>query len=678
MSEETKLIKPLSFNNSKGLPKASEELDKKGGFIKWGAKNDYPFYLIDMFNGSAWHQGILKTKTYYVAGNGIEIVRGVLDEFLANKHTDFTIEELVKKVAFDYEMFDAFCVVGTWNKEGSRVVKWEHVDLDSVRTNEDESMYFISDDWNARKQSKEKTNFREIPPLDKNAKTGKFMIYYKAPVKQSREDKGIYPKPNYVGGLTAINTDVLISQYHLYEIQNGFKGGTIVNLANGQPDTEEEARAHRDAIKNSSTGVEHSNELIITFSDGQENAPTVVSLQGNDLADRYNMTEKAVQQNILVAHSVTSASLFGIMQEGSFNAAEAADLFEVWKKTYVSSRQESIEWLLNVMIRLSGFDGEVKLVEPNPFNAEEANENTPTGQEVEEGVKVEGEVVEDVAGTAMNGAQISSLVGIVEAVGLGTLTPAAAVEVILASFPTIDRTQAEKIVGLPSSTAQQSESPNIFKKNGETFRSADKDLKIFSEYGRKKDGFKVVRSFSVSNDFGSDDVARMEAGNFSMFFDRIGDIRAGLSDLDKNILELLKRGEDSSSITQAVDAPLKDVAESINKLEGLNLLVDGSTSDLGDQVLEGLDVEVDQFEVVYSYEKRPGISGNPVIPTTRDFCETLIERNLFYTREEINTISARVNRDVWRYRGGFYHNPDTGKTSPWCRHEWQQHLVIKQ
>jgi len=280
-----------------------------------------------------------------------------------------------------------------------------------------------------------------------------------------------------------------------------------------------------------------------------------------------------VQQNILVAHSVTSASLFGIMQEGSFNAAEAAELFEVWKKTYVSARQESIEWLLNVMIRLSGFDGEVKLVEPNPFNADE------TAAEREEMAQV--------------------------------------------------------------------------------FRSADKDLKIFAEYGRKKDGFKVVRSFSVSNDFGSDDVARMESGNFSMFFDRIGDIRAGLSDLDKNILELLKRGEDSSAIQQAVDAPLKDVAESINKLEGLNLLVDGSTSDLGDQVLEGLDVEVDQFEVVYSYEKRPGISGNPVIPTTRDFCETLIERNLFYTREEINTISARVNRDVWRYRGGFYHNPDT-------------------
>jgi len=56
----------------------------------------------------------------------------------------------------------------------------------------------------------------------------------------------------------------------------------------------------------------------------------------------------------------------------------------------------------------------------------------------------------------------------------------------------------------------------------------------------------------------------------------------------------------------------------------------------------------------------------------------LLELNRSFTRDDINTISTRVDRNVWTYRGGWYTNPDTGATTPWCRHEWQQQLVIKQ
>jgi hypothetical protein len=56
-----------------------------------------------------------------------------------------------------------------------------------------------------------------------------------------------------------------------------------------------------------------------------------------------------VQQNILVSHSVVAPSLFGVAPEGSFNAAETADLFEVFKKTYVDARQRRLEWMLNQM-----------------------------------------------------------------------------------------------------------------------------------------------------------------------------------------------------------------------------------------------------------------------------------------------------------------------------------------
>ncbi len=576
------------FSNSKKLPEAKETFDKKLGFQKWGLDNQYPFYLVDLYNGSAWHQGIVKTKTYYIAGGGLETVSGQLDEFLKNQYSDYTISEMMKKVAFDFELFDGFCVVGSWNRDGSKVVRWEHFDIDRVRTNIDQSVYFFSDDWSARKQTKEGTNYRQILPLDMEKKEGKFVIYYKSPAKQTKGDMGTYPKPSYIGGITDINADLLISKYHYYEISNGFKVGTLINFASGQPETDEEAEAIRDEVKGTSTNIEDVNEVIITFSDGNENAPSVLSLNGNDLADRYNLTEKSIQQNILVAHSATNPMLFGIKTEGQLGGAtELLESFEIFKSIYVNGRQESLLWVLDKMIELSGEVGEVAFIEATPMSVKK--EESPV-QMINE------------------------------------------------------------------------------------FRSDEKDLKVFKKFGQSKDEFKVVKSISVSNDFGSKQVAQFEADNFSTFFDKIDDIRNDLSDLDKNVLSMLKSGEDAPEISKAVESPIKDIAKSMEKLGELNLIVKGETSKLGEQVLEGLDVEIEQFEIRYSYEVKPGI-GPDKIPGTRQFCRTLIDINRMYLRSEIDTITNAIGRDVWRYRGGFWNNGTA--TTPWCRHEWRQHLVIK-
>ena len=63
-----KKIIATGFSKSKKLPEGKESLDKKLGIQKWGSDNQYPFHIVDAYNGSAWHQGIIKTKSYYVAG----------------------------------------------------------------------------------------------------------------------------------------------------------------------------------------------------------------------------------------------------------------------------------------------------------------------------------------------------------------------------------------------------------------------------------------------------------------------------------------------------------------------------------------------------------------------------------------------------------------------------------
>jgi hypothetical protein len=649
-------ITSLSFSKQYQLP--IEEKDSQRGFIKWGKKNDYSFFLIELLQGSAWHQGIIKNKTYYIAGGGLEAVSGDLTDFLANPFADFDMNEIAQRMAFDFEVFGAMAVIGTWNREGTKVVRWEHMDIDLIRITEDERLYYVSDDWSALQQSAEKTNYRSYPALNENNRTGSFILYYKEPSKQARGEKGIYPKPPYYGGITAIQTDVDISKFNMYEIQNGFKAGTLINLASGEPETSEEERKIKEQIKGRTQSVEDAGEIIITFSNGADEAPTVMPLNGNNLHERYAMTEKSVQQNILVAHSVVAPSLFGIAPNGSFNAAETDDLFEIYKNTYVNSRQKQIEWLMNYMVQLSGAIGTLKLVDVRPIVTAAPVTAAPVTDTT--GATESAEV--DVAKSALNGAQIASLVEVVANIKAGVLTADSALQIVLASFPTIAEAQARKIVGLPSTTLSSCDHKHEF--------SAD-EITIFSEYGVDSSEYKVLKTNVIEWDTPSDEVFSKE----QMMFATIGEVKATISALEKSILSMLIAGEDASSIASATGASVEEIAKSTERLIDFELLVDGEVSDLGKQLLDEAPAPIDQFMVVYTYKERPGVPR--VLTKSRDFCLRLLSLNRLYTRDEINNISSRVDRNVWNYRGGWYTNPQTQVSTPYCRHIWVQQLVIK-
>jgi hypothetical protein len=646
-------ITSLSFSKQYQLP--IEEKDSQRGFIKWGKKNDYPFFLIELLQGSAWHQGIIKNKTYYIAGGGLEAVSGDLTAFLANPFADFDMNEIAQRMAFDFEVFGAMAVIGTWNREGTKVVRWEHMDIDLIRITEDERLYYVSDDWSALQQSAEKTNYRSYPALNENNRTGSFILYYKEPSKQARGEKGIYPKPPYYGGITAIQTDVDISKFNMYEIQNGFKAGTLINLASGEPETSEEERRIKEQIKGRTQSVEDAGEIIITFSNGADEAPTVMPLNGNNLHERYAMTEKSVQQNILVAHSVVAPSLFGIAPNGSFNAAETDDLFEIYKNTYINSRQKQIEWLMNYMVQLSGAIGTLKLVDVRPIVAAAPVTATPVDTALSTDTN-----------QSLSKSQISALMDIVERVKSDSLSSDSALHIVMASFPTIGEAQARKIVGLPTTTLSSCDHKHEF--------SAD-EVTIFSEYGVDSSEYKVLKTNIIEWDTPSDEVFSKE----QMMFATIGEVKANISALEKSILSMLIAGEDASSIASATGASVEEIAKSTERLIDFELLVDGEVSDLGKQLLDEAPAPVDRFMVVYSYQKRPGIEGPPKLPDgrTRDFCARLLEINRLYTRDDINSISSRVGYSVWNYRGGWYTNPQTQVTTPYCRHIWVQQLVIK-
>jgi hypothetical protein len=242
------------------------------------------------------------------------------------------------------------------------------------------------------------------------------------------------------------------------------------------------------------------------------------------------------------------------------------------------------------------------------------------------------------------------------------LTPESALQVLLASFPTIDEIQARKIVGMNTAPQQMSSCK---------FDHQDDEIGYFAQYGDPAHEYDVIATFPIAWDTPSEEVFSKQ----DQIFATIGEISAELNDFDKSVLKLIGDGEDSNGIAKALNTNIEDIAKSMARLMRWEVITKGEVTDLGKSLVREVDIPIERFEVRYGYRTRLDVP--PAKSGSRQFCERLMSLNRLYTKDEINTISGRVDRDVWKYRGGWYTNPDTQASTPWCRHEWIQQLVVK-
>jgi len=150
--------------------------------------------------------------------------------------------------------------------------------------------------------------------------------------------------------------------------------------------------------------------------------------------------------------------------------------------------------------------------------------------------------------------------------------------------------------------------------------------------------------------------------------------QAFASSLEESILKIVNGRNEPISNKELADllkVTPKAVAKAIKSLESQNLLIDGDITPEGEKIAE----EGEEFKIVYKYKLRNDVP--PVESTSRPFCIKYM--NLSKTRsfsiQDIQTLSAIEGYDVFTKRGGWYHNPDTDKTTDYCRHIWEQRLV---
>lgn len=566
----------INFHDNK-LPAFKE--NKAKGIYTFGEDNLYPDFLIELYNKSPKHNAIVSAKASYVAGVGTAI-KGSDTAIIAKAQQKVnainayeSLDELKVKIADDLELFNGFALEVIWSRDKSKISEIYHLPFQKVRKSLDGNFVYC-EDWTDRKA--EHIQYNAFNPITRESK----QLYY---CQLYRAGQGVYPLPDYVGGLKYIEIDTEISNWHLNSIKNGFSAQTLIQLFKGVP-TPEEARKTERGLKKNYTGTDNAGGLIIQYNDPNEKESVISNLQPSDFDKQFDILNKTVQQEIFVSHKVNSPMLFGVRVEGQLGGrSELIEAYEMFQSSYVEPRQKKLDDTLTYLFE---YIAPVQLTTEN---------KPPLG---------------------------------IDYVSLFTT-----------GIITIE--EARKELGFEVQQKFQAQNPFGW--------DDERDLKVFAKYG--------------------EDAALYEEVKFEF-----GEA------LDKAILNILAEnpGLQSADLVNLTKQPAQNVMDALTQLIKSDRIAPETNgykiTAKGKDLIKGLQTEL---VVRYQYALAPGIEGDLIIPTSRDFCREVVRSNKVFSREDINQMSAELGYDVWKRRGGWYHNPNTDTTTPQCRHLWQQKVMTR-
>ena len=203
-----------------------------------GWVNQYPDYLLHIYDRSAKHYAIVNGKVDYVIGQGLSVNEtglnteqiARLNKFISEPNPNQTLEDIIQMCSLDLEIFGGFALEILYDKKGG--YQMYHAEFAKYRVSKDQKTYYHCADW---KKAKPET-IEPIKAFDYNDKSGKQLLYIKA----YHPKADYYPLPPYLGAIPYIELDSEIANFHLNSVKNGFVAGFMFNFFNGQPTEEEQ------------------------------------------------------------------------------------------------------------------------------------------------------------------------------------------------------------------------------------------------------------------------------------------------------------------------------------------------------------------------------------------------------------------------------------------------------
>jgi hypothetical protein len=675
--------------------------NRSGKYITYGFANEYPYYLLDNYRRSSKHNAIVNGKVNYIMGGGWQAGDDLTVEqqarfikFFDGMSSTEDLNDITEKLVLDLELFNGFAVAVTWSKLGT-IAKMEHVPFEKIRVDKEEKMFQVADWYNDDMMQlfPKVGDIEKIPAFDPENRLGKQLFYYRVYAAGVKH----YPLPEYIGGNAWIEADVQVANFHNNNLRNNFWGGYLINFNNGIPTPEEQGDIERQ-IKRKFSGTDNAGRFVVTFNDDAANAPTLEPLTPSDMDKQFEILNKAIQQEIFIAHRVTNPMLFGVKTEGQLGGRnELVEGYELFKATYVNDRVRKVERMINYLGSFNGVEG-MELIPVEPITerlSEQALLQIMTQDELREKAGLQPlEKPADVVGPnpqpdeqpqsvealqsndnikKLSGREYQNLMRIVRQYMQDKITLEMARTMLSAGFGL----SAQEIDTMLGVQAQEFSEPTWGEEDDEDYGWGDEEFKVLevvaSKFGCHADDYHVMHSKPMRFDSNIDE-------NIRLAFAELGEEEV---ELDKKIEAYRKKNREASVEEMAKEFGVskakvaKRVAYLITKDR---YPISRAVDKIAEQNLPKNVKEVAEpvLEVRYKYSWATGFS-NKDKGSSRQFCKVMLDlagQGKVYTRDDIDGISAIMGYSVWNRRGGWYHTP-SGVNRPQCRHVWEQQLVIK-
>jgi hypothetical protein len=675
--------------------------NRSGKYITYGFANEYPYYLLDNYRRSSKHNAIVNGKVNYIMGGGWQAGDDLTVEqqarfikFFDGLSSTEDLNDITEKLVLDLELFNGFAVAVTWSKLGT-IAKMEHVPFEKIRVDKEEKMFQVADWYNDDMMQlfPKVGDIEKIPAFDPENRLGKQLFYYRVYAAGVKH----YPLPEYIGGNAWIEADVQVANFHNNNLRNNFWGGYLINFNNGIPTPEEQGDIERQ-IKRKFSGTDNAGRFVVTFNDDAAKAPTLEPLTPSDMDKQFEILNKAIQQEIFIAHRVTNPALFGVKTEGQLGGrTELVEAYELFKATYVNDRVRKVERMINYLGSFNGVEG-MELIPVEPITerlSEQALLQIMTQDELREKAGLQPlekpadvvgpnpqpdeqpQTVEQLASNdnikKLSGREYQNLMRIVRQYMQDKITLEMARTMLSAGFG-LSAQEIDTMLGVQS---QEFSEPQWGEEDDEDYGWGEEEFKVLevvaSKFGCHADDYHVMHSKPMRFDTNIDE-------NIRLAFAELGEEEV---ELDKKIEAYRKKNRDASVEEMAKEFGVskakvaKRVAYLITKDR---YPISRAVDKIAEQNLPKNVKEVAEpvLEVRYKYAWATGFS-NKDKGSSRQFCKVMLDlagQGKVYTREDIDGISAIMGYSVWNRRGGWYHTP-SGVNRPQCRHVWEQQLVIR-
>lgn len=586
--------------------KQPEFKEKKGeGYIQYGDRNDYPNYLVELFNKSAKHNAIIKSKVHYITANGWA-GSPEAEPFIKKVNRMESLEDLTRKVSLDAELFGGYYLEIIFSVSGQLSEIW-HCDYTKIRTNKDNTQFWYKEDWGDRAEKAE-----VYPAFNPSNPYGKQILY----IKEYRPNMGYYSLPGYFGALNYIESDIEISKHVLANAQTGFSASKLITLPNGDP-SDDEKRNIEKRFTNRFSGSD-GKKFILAFVNDSARKPIVDDLGTSDITkEDFGRVDTLIQTNIFCGHQITTPSIFGIAEAGKLGSrSEMRDGYEIFKNTYVNSKQMHLESVFNMLFKYRGIeDAQLQIIPTEPI-----------GFEFTENLLKE----------------IAPKEWLLEKAGID-----------------MSKYQAPEEAVTVVQSAQ--------------FKD---DFSVFFEFGEDKGTYNIWKSRTRFNDDSEyqlfAEVNQLQANVLDLMAkDKRITPEVLATTLDQNvdtINQVIKKLID--------DGHIQPKQYTIGKGIDENVITEHTLTEPLKDILEKIKPQTTELLIRYSYEWKAGFS-NADKKTSRPFCVALLDANKVYSRSEIELMSARLGYSVWDRKGGWYTKPGTNDHEPSCRHQWVSNIVTR-